>query len=100
MIPEEVKKQRTKKAKISFVIAGILLALSSISWIQTILVTDYLGMSVNVILGLIFPFLSIPFIISGIWNFAIRERLSKNEKEINRLEKRLEKVEEEKSLFR
>ncbi len=98
MKPEEIRKKRTKKAKTSFVIAGILLMLSLVSWIQVPLEVQYLPPWISLILGYGFPLLTQPFIISGIWNFAIRNRLSKSEKnknKIKQLEKRLNKFEEE-----
>ncbi|MCV0366341.1 MAG: hypothetical protein K5798_03620 [Nitrosopumilus sp.] len=97
MMPKEIRKQRMRKAKISFTVAGILLALSLIPWVQVPLEIQYLPQWIALVFGYGLPFLSQPFIISGIWNLAIRNRLSKNEKNENRikqLEKRLNKVEE------
>lgn len=94
MKPEEIRKKRTKKAKISFAAAGILCLLVLISWFQTYLEVQYLPTAVSVIFGYFFPFLTIPFVITGIWNFAIRNRLSKNEKNENKIKQLEERLNE------
>ena len=97
MTPEEIAQKKTKKAKISFVIAGILGVLTLVSWIPAyILHVDILPVALSVIFGLIFPFLFLPFFITGIYTWSTRNTLSKDEK-IEELEKRLDKIEKSKS---
>jgi len=102
----DLVEKKTKKTKISFVIAGILWILILTSWIPAYyLHVDFLPMALSVIfafifpllsLPFIFPLLSLPFIITGIYTWSTRNTPSKSEK-IEELENRLKKVEEEKS---
>jgi len=93
----DLVEKKTKKAKISFVIAGILWILILTYWIPAYyLHVDFLPMALSVIFGFIFPLLSLPFIITGIYTWSTRNTPSKSEK-IEELENRLKKVEEEKS---
>jgi len=98
MKPEKIRKKKTKKAKVSFVIAGILWIAVLFTWSQEYhgfhMYENGIPLWIILITGYIFPILSLPFIITGIYTWNTRDTLSKDEK-IDQLQERVDKLETE-----
>ena len=105
-IDENLVKKKTRKGKTSLIFASIFWILAIVPWLQVPLgfvIADIIPLGFIGLFVYVFPLFAVSLTIIGIVTLSRRNKLSKKEKEkkkdekIKDLEKRLKKVEDEKT---